>query len=172
MTQKTAPFVLCALLAFSIWTRDATAQTAHPNALPAQVVGVFSVPTGNVIVLGVDGRDLYLPIWVADREAQVARSYLAGQQIARPLTHDLLLSAITTLGGRVTRVLVSDLQGRTFVGRIDLVERGVARQLDARSSDAICVGLGARVPILVMMHVLAQAGLSRTQLQQQGITLP
>ena len=153
-------------------TGTASAQAPLANAVPARVVGVFNTSGGQVIVLEAVGRNLYLPIWVADREAQVAQGYLQGQRPPRPLTHDLLLNAITSLGGRITQVLVSDLRGRTFIGRIDLIQGGIARQLDSRSSDAVCVGLGARVPLYIMIHVLAQAGMTRPQLIQQGIILP
>lgn len=162
------------VLGFAILTAasGALAQGAQTNAVPARVVGVFNTSGGQVIVLEAVGRNLFMPIWVADREAQVAQGYLRGQQPPRPLTHDLLLNAVTSLGARITQVFVSDLRGRTVIGRIDLIQNGVARQLDARSSDAVCVGLGARVPMFIMIHVLAQAGMTRDQLAQQGIVIP
>jgi len=151
---------------------QASAQAPQANAVPARVVGVVNTTGGAVIVLEAVGRNLYLPIWVADREAQVAQGYIQGQRPPRPLTHDLYLNTVTTLGARITQVFVSDLQGRTFIGRIDLIQNGVVRQIDARSSDAVCVGLGARVPIYIMIHVLAQVGMTRAQLIQQGIVVP
>lgn len=150
----------------------ALAQAPQPNALAARVVGVFAKTSGSVIVLEVAGRGVYLPIWVADREAEVAQGYLQGQRPPRPLTHDLLLNVVTSLGARITQVFVSDLRGTTFIGRIDMVQNGIARQIDARSSDAVCVALGARAPIYVMVHVVAQAGMTRDQLSQQGIFIP
>lgn len=150
----------------------ASAQAPQTNAVSARVVGVFNSMSGRVIVLEAVGQNVYLPIWVAEREAQVAHAYLNGQRSPRPLTHDLLLSAITTLGGHITGVYVSDLQNRTFIGRIDISQSGTVRQLDARSSDAVCISLGARVPLYIMIHVIAQAGMTRDQLRQQGIMIP
>jgi bifunctional DNase/RNase len=150
----------------------ALGQGLDPNAIPARVVGVFESSAGPVIILEAVGRQAYLPVWVADREATVARDYLAGQRQPRPLTHDLLLNVITSLGARVTQVFVSDLRDRTFIGRIDVFQGGLVRQIDARTSDAVCIALGARVPVFIMAHVLAQAGMTRGQLAQQGIVLP
>jgi len=169
MRYRLAVFVVLLVLTSA---GAAVAQMAHPNAVPARVVGVFQGRTGRVLILEAVGRQMYLPIWVAEREAMVAQGYINGQRPARPLTHDLMLSAITTLGGRVSQVFVSDLLNRTFIGRIDLIQGGTIRQLDARSSDAVCVSLGARVPIYIMAHVLAQAGMTRAQLAAQGISLP
>lgn len=164
--------VVLATLTALTGTRSAQGQASDPNAIPARVVGVYETSAGPVIILEAVGRQLYLPIWVAEREAVVARGYLSGQQQPRPLTHDLLLNVVTTLGARVTQVFVSDLRGRTYIGRVDLVHGGVARQIDARTSDAVCIALGARVPIFVMVHVLAQVGVTRDQLAQQGVILP
>jgi hypothetical protein len=156
----------------AVGSRAALAQAPQANAIAGRVVGVIATTNGSVIVLEAVGRGVYLPIWVADREAEVAQGYLQGQRQPRPLTHDLLLNVVTALGARITQVYVSDLQGRTFIGRIDMVQNGIPRQIDARSSDAVCVALGARAPIFIMVHVIAQAGMTREQLAQQGIFIP
>lgn len=166
---------LAAIIIFSlnlITASQSWAQSAQTNAVPARVHGVYATAMGQVILLEATGRGVYLPIWVAEREAQVAQGYLSGQRPPRPLTHDLLISAVTSLGAQITQAFVSDLQARTFIGRVDMIQNGVARQLDARSSDAVCIALGARVPIYIMVHVLAQAGMNRSQLAQQGIIIP
>lgn len=171
--QRIRAALMCSIaIALVAVARPALAQAPQPNAIAARVVGVFATTNGSVVVLEAAGRGVYLPIWVADREAEVAQGYLQGQRPPRPLTHDLLLNAVSALGARVTQVFVSDLRGTTFIGRVDLVQNGLARQLDARSSDAVCVALGARAPIYIMVHVIAQAGMTRDQLAQQGILIP
>ena len=172
ITKRKLRTSLFAILVTLTLGADARAQTPHPNAVPAHVVGVLPTARGQLILLQAADRDLYLPIWVAEREAQAARGYLHGQRSPRPLTHDLLLNAVTSLGGRITAVFVSEIRGQNFIGRVDVVRDGVARQLDARSSDAVCVGLGAGASISIMVHVLAQAGLTRAQLAAQGIVVP
>jgi hypothetical protein len=143
---------------------------AARGPLPARAVGVYRTATGPVILLEAIGTGLYLPIWVADREAEVAEGYLQRRPNPRPLTHDLLNAVILSLGARVTAVHVSDIQNNTFYGRLDVTQAGVTRQLDARSSDAVCVALASGAPIYIMGHVLAQAGMSRAELAQQGIS--
>ena len=122
-----------------------------------------------MIVLDVVGTGRYLPIWVAQREAEVAQGYLQRRTPPRPMTHDLLRNAILNLGGRVVGVYVSDLQARTFIGRVDIAQGSALRQLDARSSDAVCTGLATGAPIYAMPHVLAGGGMTRAQLAAQGI---
>lgn len=174
MGQRPSPSCIAVFTSVALVTMAsvAGAQSPQPNAVPARIVGVFNTSGGQAIVLEAVGRNLYMPIWVADREAQVAQGYLRGQRQPRPLTHDLLLNAVASLGARITQVFVSDLRGRTVIGRVDMIQNGIARQLDARSSDAVCLGLGAHVPMYIMVHVLAQAGLTRDQLIQQGIVIP
>lgn len=158
-------------LAVMLATTAAAGQNVQ-GGLPARVVGVYPTALGPVIVLGVPGNPLYLPVWVGDREAEVAEGYLRGLRAPRPLTHDLLRNVIASMGGRVVAVHVSDLRERTFIGRVDIVQGGTTRQVDARSSDAVCLGLATGAPIYVMPHVLAGGGLTRVQLAQQGVFLP
>jgi bifunctional DNase/RNase len=149
---------------------SASAQVA-PGALPARAAGVYATASGPAIILEIPGSPLFLPIFVAQREAEVAEGYLRGQVPPRPMTHDLLRNVIVSLGGRVAGVYVSDLRDRTFIGRVDILQAGALRQIDARSSDAVCLGLAAGAPIFVMQHVLAGGGMTRAQLAQQGIFL-
>ncbi len=159
-----------ALLVVSV-AGSAAAQVS-PGALPARVAGVHATAAGRVIVLEVVGSPLYLPVWVADREAEVADGYVRGIRPPRPLTHDLLRNVVASMGGRVVAAYVSDLRDRTFIGRVDIAHGGRVSQVDARSSDAICVALAAGAPIYVMPHVLGGGGMTRAQLAQQGIFLP
>ena len=72
----------------------------------------------------------------------------------RPLTHELLVSAIESLRGRVERVIITRLEKVTFFASI--VIRGGDREflLDARPSDAVSVALAAGVPIYVARDLL------------------
>jgi bifunctional DNase/RNase len=72
----------------------------------------------------------------------------------RPLTHELLVSAIESLRGRVERVIITRLEKMTFFASI--VIRGGDREflLDARPSDAVSVALAAGVPLYVTRDLL------------------
>ena len=96
-----------------------------------------------------------LPIWIGISEGQAIAIRFSGIVLPRPLTHDLLLSSITTLGWAVEKVVVSDIRDNTFYARIHVVKDGVEQDLDSRPSDAIAVAVRAGCPIFVDEKVFA-----------------
>lgn len=110
-----------------------------------------------IIVLKDAKTDRYLPIWIGPCEADAITVTLQETEMARPLTHDLLKSTITQMGGELLHVIIHALQNDTFFAK--LVVRQGARQIeiDARSSDAIALAVRVHVPIYVDEAVLDQA---------------
>jgi bifunctional DNase/RNase len=110
-----------------------------------------------IIVLKDAKTDRYLPIWIGPCEADAITVTLQETEMARPLTHDLLKSTITQMGGELLHVVIHALQNDTFFAK--LVVRQGARQIeiDARSSDAIALAVRVHVPIYVDETVLDQA---------------
>ena len=96
-----------------------------------------------------------LPIWIGITEGQAIAIRFSGIVLPRPLTHDLLLGAITTLGYAVEKVVVCDIKDNTFYARIRVVKQGAALDLDSRPSDAIAVAVRAGCPIYVEEKVFA-----------------
>ncbi len=74
---------------------------------------------------------------------------LKGIQPPRPMTHDLLDSVITSMGGRVERIIVCDLRNHTFYAKIVLSLNGKIIEVDSRPSDAIALGVASSAPIFV-----------------------
>lgn len=101
-----------------------------------------------------------LPIWIGSFEADAITIELQGQQVPRPLTHDLLKSTITALGATVSHVVVSDLDEGTFYARIVLLHNGQELEIDSRPSDAVALAVRARAPIYVEEAVLERAAIS------------
>ena len=98
-----------------------------------------------------------LPIWIGAFEANAIAMTLEGVETPRPMTHDLLLEAIESLGGHVERVVITDLRADTFFAVIHLRRRDVAQTLDARPSDALALAVKADVPFFVTRLVLEKA---------------
>ena len=90
-----------------------------------------------------------LPIWIGPAEARAIQIELEGNQSPRPLTHDLLVSAIASLRGRVTRIVINDLIEGTFYATIDIDTPRGMRHIDARPSDAIAVAVRVKCPLFV-----------------------
>jgi uncharacterized protein len=112
-----------------------------------------------VMLREADSRRL-LPIWIGAPEAEAIATALQGQEPPRPMTHDLLKNVITELGGTVQYIAITQLRENTYYARIVIEVRGVRREIDARSSDAIALGVRVDVPIYVAEAVFDQAGMT------------
>lgn len=129
---------------------------AAPVPMSARAVGQYQ---GGWVVLLEDALGTQrLPILIGELEAQAIDLRMKKQKYPRPLTHDLLESAVAAAGGRIERVDVVDLRDNVFYGRLTVRDaRGATHAIDARPSDCIALAVGASLPIYVAPHVLAAA---------------
>jgi len=97
-----------------------------------------------------------LPIWIGISEGQAIAIRFSGIVLPRPLTHDLLLQTIRTLGYNVEKVVICDIKENTFYARIHISKDGESLALDSRPSDAIAVAVRAGCSILVEERVFAR----------------
>jgi bifunctional DNase/RNase len=121
-------------------------------------IRVSLVSPHRIVVLK-DGGDRFLPIWIGPFEADAITIALQGNQVARPLTHDLMKTLIREAGGVPTHIVVNDLREDTFYARIvmDMNERHV--EVDSRPSDAIALAVRFQVPIYVASAVMTKAAI-------------
>lgn len=75
----------------------------------------------------------------------------------RPLTHDLVVSVIQTMGGEVRDIVISDLKEGTYFAKLRVSMNGELVEIDSRPSDAIAIAVTADVPIYVSEEVLDEA---------------
>ena len=111
-----------------------------------------------VVILKQKDVERYLPIWVGPSEADAIAVKLQDVAVPRPLTHDLLASVIDTLGGKISHILVNDLQDDTFYAKIVVSVEDRSVEVDSRPSDAIALAVRSQVPIYVEEAVLDKAG--------------
>ncbi len=97
-----------------------------------------------------------LPIWIGITEGQAIAIRFSGILLPRPLTHDLLLTAISELGFEVKKIVVSDIKENTFYAKIHASNGRKTVQLDCRPSDAIAIAVRAGCPIMVHESVFAR----------------
>ena len=148
----------------------------EPEATPTPTVGVPTVtPTQTrmtvdsirlsvvdqqqVVILKTEDSKRYLPIWIGPFEAQAIAVKLHDLWLPRPMTHDLLGSMIADLGGRVERIVVTDLADGTFYARVMLIASGKSVEVDSRPSDAIALALRVDAPIYVEDSVLDEVSI-------------
>jgi bifunctional DNase/RNase len=96
-------------------------------------------------------------IVIGSNEARAIRNRLKGIIPPRPLTHDLLGSVMEALGGKLEAIEIHNLQAETYFARLHVRRGDDLLQIDCRPSDAIALGAGGTVPILVAEHVLDAA---------------
>jgi len=119
--------------------------------IEAKVNGIALDMTTNsfVVILSTSDSDRLLPIWIGHNEALAIAMGLSEVTSRRPLTHDLLKSVITTLGGKVQKVEVTELKEQTFYAKIYIAVNGSTLVVDARPSDSIALALKTKSPLFV-----------------------
>lgn len=113
-----------------------------------------------VVILKDPNSGRYLPIFIGPCEAEAIALKLQGQTIERPLTHDLLKSVISELGGEVRHIIVNDLRQDTFYAQIVVELNGQSLEIDSRPSDAIALAVRLDVPIFVEDTVMDRASIT------------
>ena len=112
-----------------------------------------------VVLHGVDEPKLYLPIFIGGMEATAIATAMAGVDLPRPMTHDLLVAVINEVGTYVRKVTITDLIDGTFYAEMTLVDdQGHQVEVDARPSDSIAVALRTGANIYAAESVLTEAG--------------
>lgn len=121
-----------------------------------------------VVVLKNEEGDIHLPIWIGVAEATSIASAIKELEMARPLTHDLMMTILEEVSFRVERVVITELKDSTYFAELILASGDKALILDSRPSDAIAVALRAAAPIFVTQQVLTQAQISFADHMQSG----
>jgi bifunctional DNase/RNase len=121
-------------------------------------IRVSLVTQQRVVFLREVSGERHLPIWIGPFEAEAIAMELQGVQAKRPLPYDLLKTIIASLGGRISRIEVTALNDAVFYAKIILDVNGRQVPIDSRPSDAIALGVRAKVPILVAESVMDEAG--------------
>ncbi len=165
-----ACWILCLTMALAAGcgrpqrSAEGTAALPDPSTfVTAEVLGVRFIPeTGTHMVVLESrqaGQPVQFPIFVGEREAVVLNMKLARRSTPRPLTHDLALSLLTTLGGEIRDVVIDDVQEEIFLARIFVADgTGRLRSVDSRASDAIILGVAAGKPIRIAPVVFRKVG--------------
>lgn len=91
----------------------------------------------------------HLFIWIGVSEGISIFATQQGRIPPRPLTHDLMVSLLKATNASVQKVIVTDLRGKTFIGKIILQCNGQIKEIDCRPSDAVAIAVRVKAPIFV-----------------------
>lgn len=117
---------------------------------------VIPTATGSAVFLGND--DKVFVIYMDPLVGNALSLLIHGTKSERPLTHDLMGLLLAALGAKVERVIINDLKGATYYGRMivtvenELQQRKVI-ELDARPSDCLAMSAQQKAPIYVTRAV-------------------
>ena len=111
------------------------------------------------LVLAEAGGKWSLPIIIGGFEAQAIAIELEKMTPTRPLTHDLFKSFAQSFQIDVTEVVIYNLVEGVFYAKIICSKDGKFSEIDARTSDAIAIGVRFKCPIYTFENILSTAGI-------------
>lgn len=111
-----------------------------------------------IIVLKEKKGDRQFPIVIGFLEASSIKMKLSGIEPPRPMTHDLLVSTIESLGSQLNRLIIDKMMNNTFHAKLELKSKnGRVKLVDARPSDGIALAVRTGATIFVHEDVINQA---------------
>jgi bifunctional DNase/RNase len=111
------------------------------------------------LVLGeVNGRRR-LPIIIGAFEAQAIAIEIEKMTPTRPLTHDLFKSFAQAYQIEITEILIYNLVDGVFFAKLICTDGQNIQEIDARTSDAIALGVRFNAAIYTYEFILSSAGI-------------
>jgi bifunctional DNase/RNase len=111
-----------------------------------------------VILKERDGQRI-LPIWIGPAEASAIAMHLAEMQFPRPLTHDLMASMLSGMGGALRKVVITQVVDDTYYAELFIHRNGEVISVDARPSDSVALALRTEAQIFADDSLLEYAQL-------------
>ncbi|MCC6276137.1 MAG: bifunctional nuclease family protein [Leptospiraceae bacterium] len=100
-----------------------------------------------------------VPIFIGPLETHSITSVLEGVTPPRPMTHDLLMQIVQSVGTQIVKITIDEIIDNTFFAKIYLRKDEEILILDARPSDSIAIALRAGSPMYITQNVLNEAGI-------------
>ena len=99
-----------------------------------------------------------LPIRIGTVEASSLGMVVNNHPIARPMTHDLFVNSLKSLGVQLEYVTITHVEGIIFYAELNMVgSNGTPVTIDSRPSDALALALRVGAPIFADERVLDTA---------------
>lgn len=109
-----------------------------------------------LIILKDESEKYVLPIWIGALEAMAISIPLNEVKMPRPLTHDLFLNTLETMGGKLEEIRITELKDSTYYANLVVKKEDRTLLIDSRPSDAIALALRAKVDIMVDEKILLE----------------
>lgn len=132
------------------------------DKIKLEIVGLSYSQTQSgayALVLSEVGGNRRLPIIIGGFEAQAIAIELEKMVPTRPLTHDLFKNFATTFNINVKEVIIYNLDEGIFFSKLVCEQNGNEVEIDARTSDAIAIGIRFNCDIYTYEDILSSAGI-------------
>ena len=132
------------------------------NKVKLEIVGLSYSQTQSgayALVLAENGGKRRLPIIIGGFEAQAIAIELEKMTPTRPLTHDLFKSFALSFEIHVKEIIIYNLVEGIFYSKLICEKDGQITEIDARTSDAIAIGVRFNCPIYTFENILSSAGI-------------
>ncbi len=123
------------------------------------------------LVLSESGGKRQLPIIIGGFEAQAIAIELEKMTPTRPLTHDLFKFLAESFEIHVKEVVIYNLVEGIFFSKLVCERDGQIQEIDARTSDAIAIGVRFNCPIFTFENILASAGILQDETDDDSLEL-
>lgn len=132
------------------------------DKIKLEIVGLSYSQTQSgayALVLSEANGNRRLPIIIGGFEAQAIAIELEKMVPTRPLTHDLFKNFATSFNIEVKEVVIYNLVEGIFYSKLICERQGEITEIDARTSDAIAIGVRFNCPVYTFENILASAGI-------------
>ena len=109
-----------------------------------------------------------LPIIIGGFEAQSIAIELESMKPSRPLTHDLFKAFAESFQVTIKEVVIYNLIEGVFYSKLVCEKDGEEVEIDARTSDAIAIGIRCACPVYTFEHILSSAGIQLEDEMEEG----
>jgi bifunctional DNase/RNase len=132
------------------------------NKIKLEIVGLSYSQTQSgayALVLAEENGSRRLPIIIGGFEAQAIAIELEKMVPTRPLTHDLFKNFASTFNINVKEVVIYNLVEGIFYSKLICEQNEQIVEIDARTSDAIAIGIRFNCEIFTFETILSSAGI-------------
>ena len=126
-----------------------------------ELVGVRVEVPDNTPVLVLreqQGRQRVLPIMIGSPEATAIHFVLEGVTSPRPMTHDLFVEVMTTIGVTLDSIVVTEIREHTYYAELHLTTPAGPRTVSSRPSDALALAVRTGAEIFATEELLDAVG--------------
>jgi len=124
-----------------------------PDLVQVEPVALLPTQAGTAVFLG-DGEKVII-FYIDPNIGSSVNAAMTGQLPSRPLSHDLMLMSLETMGARVSRAIIVKMEEEVYYARLiieaknEIMEHKIV-ELDARPSDCLALIVRCGAPLYVL----------------------